>query len=76
MSLKGIIKGATNRALKEVGALGKDIIETGNERMKICTECDIFDPELIKCDSRKGGCGCYMKTKVLVKEAKCPKSKW
>lgn len=47
----------------------KDLIE---ERLAICNECPMLDKRLIKC--RK--CGCFMKLKTTLHEAKCPLDKW
>jgi len=76
MSLKNIVKGTSNRALKELGVLNPSIELMGESRLDICKKCPIFEPSNSTCDSDKGGCGCYMKAKVLVKEASCPKDKW
>lgn len=79
LDLKGIVKGVTNQAADKVGLLSKEIKQLGVERLKICSHCDIFEPETATCSAKKGGCGCSMKKKVLVKGARCPHpkgSKW
>jgi len=76
MSLKNIVKGTVNRSLKEVGVLNENTVTLGDSRLAICKSCDTFKASNNTCDSNKGGCGCYMKSKVLVKEASCPKDKW
>tara|TARA_R110002012_G_scaffold309970_1_gene517395 strand:+ start:365 stop:583 length:219 start_codon:yes stop_codon:yes gene_type:complete len=72
MSLKGVVKGTVNRGLKKVGQLPQELTELGELRMKVCEAC----PLLKKASKRCTACGCYMKTKVLVKQAKCPQNKW
>ena len=72
MSLQGIIKGVSNRVLKKVGALPSETAELGALRMSICERCPIFR----KADKKCTACGCYMKSKVLVKQATCPQNKW
>lgn len=75
-NLKGIIQGASNRLLQKVGAVSKTTQALADSRLAICQKCEIFDTATLRCDSTKGGCGCYMKTKTLVPSAKCPKAKW
>lgn len=41
-------------------------------RFSMCQEC----PEFIKLTSQCKQCGCVMKLKVKLKEAKCPLGKW
>ena len=41
-------------------------------RFAVCQEC----PELIKTTNQCKQCGCFMKLKVKLKEAKCPLDKW
>lgn len=43
-----------------------------NARFAVCQEC----PELIKITNQCKQCGCFMKLKVKLKEAKCPLNKW
>lgn len=76
MDLKGIVKGYTNKVLDDAGVLKEELKQLGATRLNICKTCDTYIAETMKCDNTKGGCGCYMKAKVLVKEAKCPKKKW
>ena len=47
----------------------KELIES---RLKICNGCEWFHKRLHKC--RK--CGCYMKLKTTLRQAKCPIGKW
>jgi hypothetical protein len=47
----------------------RELIES---RLKICNECEWFKKSLQKC--RK--CGCFMKLKTTLQEAKCPMEKW
>jgi hypothetical protein len=64
-----IIKGKVNRVLNRNEDLSKD-------RLAICIECPVLNKKTFKCEKSEGGCGCYMKDKTRVKEAKCPKGKW
>jgi hypothetical protein len=43
-----------------------------NSRLKICRGCEFFRPKTETC--RK--CGCFMKLKTLLANAKCPIDKW
>lgn len=43
-----------------------------DERLSICQAC----PELIKLTSQCKKCGCFMKIKAKILDAKCPLSKW
>lgn len=47
----------------------RELIES---RLKICNECEWFNKRLTKC--RK--CGCFMKLKTTLLEAKCPIERW
>jgi hypothetical protein len=47
----------------------RELIES---RLKICNGCEWFKKSLAKC--RK--CGCFMKLKTTLQEAKCPIDKW
>ena len=42
------------------------------ERLTICKAC----PELIKLTLQCKQCGCFMKAKTTLEEAKCPIGKW
>lgn len=42
------------------------------ERYNVCLLCPLFVKESTKCKA----CGCFMKAKVLLPNAKCPLSKW
>lgn len=46
--------------------------ESANMRMAICEEC----PMLLKATKQCKECGCFMKLKVRLKNAKCPIGKW
>jgi hypothetical protein len=72
MSLADIVKGHTNRALDEIGMLPSDITSLGKERLDICKACPTYKETTSTCNN----CGCYMKAKVLVDNAKCPEGKW
>lgn len=47
----------------------RELIE---HRLAICNECPAFNKRLQKC--RK--CGCFMKLKTTLIQAKCPMEKW
>jgi len=47
----------------------KELIE---ERLAICNECPFLNKNLMKCKK----CGCFMKLKTTLHEAKCPLDKW
>lgn len=47
----------------------KYLIDT---RLEICNNCEWLNKRLVKC--RK--CGCFMKLKSTLKQAKCPIGKW
>jgi hypothetical protein len=42
------------------------------ERLDICNGC----PEFLKLTSQCKECGCFMKVKARIQEAKCPLNKW
>jgi hypothetical protein len=46
--------------------------ELKEERLNICRGCEFFNSRLEKCKK----CGCFMKLKVSLKNAKCPIGKW
>jgi hypothetical protein len=46
--------------------------ELVNSRLKICRGCEFFRPKTETC--RK--CGCFMKLKTMLENAKCPIDKW
>ena len=46
--------------------------EFKKERMDICLSC----PELIKLTQTCKKCGCFMKVKTQLADAKCPIGKW
>ena len=47
----------------------RELIES---RLQICNKCEWFNKRLAKC--RK--CGCFMKLKTTLLEAKCPIERW
>ncbi len=47
----------------------KELIES---RLAMCNECNFFNKRLIKCKK----CGCFMKLKSTLQDAKCPVGKW
>ena len=55
--------------LVRTGELLSDSI-VSNERWSICQGCPMLEGSTCK------ECGCYMKVKVKVLIAKCPKGKW
>ena len=46
--------------------------ETIDERLAICNTCPQLNKKLMQC--RK--CGCFMKLKTTLQQAKCPLGKW
>ena len=42
------------------------------ERFEICDDCEFFDKNSTRCEK----CGCFMKRKVNLADAKCPIGKW
>lgn len=81
MEYNKIIEGFINLAKKELGVLDKNIEAIAVKRYSICLACEDLDktnkacklPEVTNCCTH---CGCYMKAKVLVSEAKCAIDKW
>lgn len=46
-----------------------------NARLDVCNNCEYAShAKTIKI--RCGVCGCYMKAKVMIPTAKCPKDRW
>lgn len=41
-------------------------------RLKICNSCEWFNKKFATCKK----CGCFMKLKSTLKQAKCPIEKW
>ena len=41
-------------------------------RMSICNTCEFFKPKAQRCTK----CGCFMKLKTTLKDARCPVGKW
>jgi hypothetical protein len=71
------------KMMKELLKSGKDILagaadgvfvtkEVREERLKICYSCEFF----IHASERCTKCGCFMETKTLFKQTKCPIDKW
>ena len=48
----------------------EDLIALSADRMKICTDCEHFTGT--KCDQ----CGCFMRAKTKIPQARCPLGKW
>jgi hypothetical protein len=46
--------------------------ELVEERLKICFDCDSLIKLTVQCKE----CGCFMKMKARMQEAKCPLGKW
>jgi len=46
--------------------------EVAKSRLEICRTCEYFRPKTETC--RK--CGCFMKAKTMLLNAKCPIGKW
>ena len=46
--------------------------EVAKSRLEICRTCEYFRPKTETC--RK--CGCFMKAKTMLLNAKCPIEKW
>ena len=42
------------------------------ERMAICEECPFFNKNVARCTK----CGCFMRLKTTLHQAKCPVGKW
>ena len=41
-------------------------------RLDLCMSCEHLNKRLVKCNK----CGCFMKLKTTLKQAKCPIGKW
>jgi hypothetical protein len=50
----------------------KEKYEQSDNRMKICRACEEFEDFSGRCKQ----CGCFMRFKTMLKEAKCPLDKW
>lgn len=46
--------------------------DISDSRLEICKTCDFFRPKTQTCKK----CGCFMKAKTLLLNAKCPIGKW
>ena len=46
--------------------------ETYKQRIKICTECESYNPTLHQCKE----CGCLLLLKAFLKISECPLNKW
>lgn len=46
--------------------------ELHEARLAICRGCEFFKPRTERC----GKCGCFMKLKTKLENAKCPIGKW
>ncbi len=47
----------------------RELIE---QRLDICNSCEWFNKRVAKCKK----CGCFMKLKTTLQDAKCPMEKW
>lgn len=47
----------------------KELIE---HRLSICNQCPRFDKRLMRCRE----CGCFMRLKATLENAKCPLHRW
>ena len=47
----------------------RELIE---QRLSICNQCPSFNKRLVKCKR----CGCFMRLKTTLQDAKCPIGKW
>lgn len=74
--LHKIIQGHVNANKAKKGKLPPKDVQTAKARLAVCHACDILDKRTMKCDKKKGGCGCTMTKKVYCKTCKCPKGKW
>ena len=54
----------------------KQRLEMREERLKVCKACPTYTESTGKCDSKKGGCGCFMKIKAGIAGSVCPLGKW
>jgi len=45
---------------------------TANQRLNTCKACEHLQKEKMRCEF----CGCFMRLKVMMPTAKCPKNKW
>ena len=66
---------------KEATSIAANTIKTGQtlvddstikQRRSICTDCEHFLKEELRC----GICGCYLQFKTKFAVSKCPKGKW
>jgi len=58
--------------LKALKKKGRELIERGEERMKICNPCEFFSTNTGQCKK----CGCFMAIKSKIKNMSCPIDKW
>lgn len=54
----------------------KERSEMLDKRLAICKSCPIYKASTGRCDSSKGGCGCFMKIKASFSSSTCPTNKW
>ena len=47
-------------------------MDISDSRLEICKTCDFFRPKTQTCKK----CGCFMKAKSMLLNAKCPIGKW
>lgn len=56
------------------GALANEQNDKARMRLEVCKRCPVFTNGW--CARDKGGCGCYMPTKVQFEKAVCPQGRW
>lgn len=65
-----------NREVKPWDLLNPNKPRSGEElkeaRLAICRTCEFFKPRTEQCSK----CGCFMKLKTALENAKCPIGKW
>lgn len=69
-----IVKGTIGIISSYIPGKHKVEPEVATSRLKLCSECDHMKENNgnFKC----GICGCYLKSKVVLKIEKCPINKW
>jgi len=56
------------RFFKDIFSKEENIMNLSGQRMNICRTCKFFSPKTERCQK----CGCFMKLKTKVQNAKCP----
>lgn len=54
------------------GTLKISSAEVAEERMKLCRDCEQFQPTISRCKL----CGCMMVAKTKMMDSSCPADKW